>query len=145
MSAWEEEKATAPKDESLSASRLDRRGSWHAVSDSALRACASNHSTCGQRSQVVGIQFIQGIKEAVGAWEETIVNTDQGGQNQSRAAECLKHGKALLERDLALALRRSQDTQEHDADEADLAEDALQRGRVEYTAFRLREVLTIEE
>ena len=95
-------------------------------------------------SEVVGVEFVQGVEETVGGRETVVVVAGEGGEHQSRTAEGLKHSKALLESDLTQAMGGGQDAEEHDADECDLAEGAAQRSRVNQTTLRRSEELAVQ-
>jgi hypothetical protein len=72
------------------------------------------------------------------------MHADKGGENQPSVAEGPKHGEALVEGDLAQMMGGGQQAQQHDADEADLAEGGLGRRGVERPTLHSGEELAIE-
>jgi hypothetical protein len=112
-------------------------------------------------SYVVGVHLGQGIEEKVSGRDKTMVDANQGCDGQPCVADSLKDCQALAKANAptthvvgvrssgrtplcAKSMGGGEQAQQHDSNEADLAERTVRRTRVEHAAFGRREILPVE-
>jgi hypothetical protein len=96
------------------------------------------------RSEVVRVHVSQKVEQRVTWLEVSVVEADEGGQDEAGTAECSEHSELSLEGERSLATRGGKEAEKENAQHGDLAEGGFQWAGIEKLALLGGEVLPVD-